>query len=453
MPAFLITPRVREMSIPASGVLLAAGLLLIAMGSGACGTSSDSTSEVEPETTIPAASETIRIAVFNVEELSTEKITQTDANGVGINPQARAAAQIIQRVRPDILVLNEIDHDYDAADQGLDLNARRFAEAYLASGANPIDYPYTFAAPNNTGILSGLDLDNNGVAADRADRGDRAHGDDSFGFGLYPGQYSMAVLSRMPILAQQARTFQEFLWKDLPGNHIPEGYFSPEVLEIFRLSSKSHWDVPVQIGQDTLHLFVSHPTPPVFDGHEDKNGRRNFDEIKFWVAYLDDAETLYDDGGGRGGFGSEVPFVILGDLNAYPDSPEGIYDDLPAIAQLIDHPRIQDTGELTTSLGALQGRGALRGGQSGPPRFLERATAGWADGVRVDYVLPSTDLIVRDGGVFWPSEEEDAAGLTSSEQASDHHLVWIDVSFEDHRSPPPGSLSTLRYGSTVAGND
>ena len=429
MPAFLIMPRVREMSIPASSALLAAGLLLIAMGSGACSTASDSTSEVEPETTIPAASETVRIAVFNVEELSTEKITQTDAGGVGINPQARAAAQIIQRVRPDILVLSEIDHDYDAADQGLDLNARRFATAYLATGANPIDYPYTFAAPNNTGILSGFDLDSNGVIAGDAERGDRAHGDDSFGFGLYPGQYSMAVLSRFPILAEQARTFQKFLWKDLPDNHIPEGYFSPEVLEVFRLSSKSHWDVPVQIGRDTLHLFVSHPTPPVFDGQEDKNGRRNFDEIKFWVAYLGNGEALYDDDGGRGGFGSEAPFVILGDLNAYPDSPEGVYDDMPAIAQLLGHPRIQDTGSLATSRGALQRRGEYQGGKPGPPRFLERATARWAGGVRVDYVLPSTNLIVRGGGVFWLSQEEDAEGLALAEQASDHHLVWIDVSF------------------------
>ncbi len=377
------------------------------------------------------APETIRIAVFNVEELSTQKITQIDDSGVGSNPQARAAAQIIQRVRPDILVLNEIDHDHAAADQGLDLNARRFAQAYLATGANPIDYPYTFAAPNNTGILSGLDLDNNGVAAGDDELGDRAYGDDSFGFGLYPGQYSMAVLSRFPILAGQTRTFQKFLWKDLPDNHVPEGYFSPEALEIFRLSSKSHWDVPVWVGDNTLHLFVSHPTPPVFDGDEDKNGRRNFDEIKLWVEYLGDGQALYDDTGGRGGFNSSAPFIILGDLNAYLDSPEGIYDDLPAIAQLLSHPRIQDTGGLASSRGALQQRGDYPGGESGPPRFLERATASWAGGVRVDYVLPGTSLIVRDGGVFWPSEEEDAEGLALAEQASDHHLVWIDLSFKE----------------------
>jgi len=368
------------MSVAASRALLAAGLLLIAAGSGACSTSTDTASEEETTAPTLQAPETIRIAVFNVEELSTQKITQIDDSGVGTNPQVRAAAQIIQRVRPDILVLNDLDH--------------------------------------------------NGVAAGDEELGDRAFGDDSFGFGLYPGQYSMAVLSRFPILTEQARTFQKFLWKDLPDNHVPEGYFSPEALEIFRLSSKSHWDVPVRVGDNTLHLFVSHPTPPVFDGDEDKNGRRNFDEIKFWVEYLHDGQALYDDTGGHGGFNSSAPFIILGDLNAYPDSPEGIYDDLPAIAQLLSHPRTQDTGGLATSRGALQQRGDYPGGESGPPRFLERATASWAGGVRVDYVLPSSNLIARTGGVFWPSAEEDAKGLALAEQASDHHLVWIDVSFE-----------------------
>ncbi len=102
---------------------------------------------------------------------------------------------------------------------------------------------------------------------------------------------------------------------------------------------------------------------------------------------------------------------------------------MPTIAQLLGHPRIQDTGEAATSRGALQRREEYQGGEPGPPRFLERATASWAGSVRVDYVLPSTNLIVLDGGVFWPSMEEDAEGLALAEQASDHHLVWIDVSF------------------------
>jgi 3-phytase len=422
--------------MPVARAFSLAAALFLALG--ACARSAETGAADEVVEEGSAAVRSLRVAVFNVEELSTEKLVQVDGDGAGVHPQARAAARIIQRVRPDILVLNEIDQDHAAVDRGLDLNARRFAAAYLATGDNPIEYPYVFTAPCNTGILSGVDLNNDGNAASDSERGDPAYGDDSFGFGLYPGQYSMAVLSRFPIDAEGARTFQRFLWKDLPGNHIPPGYFKPEARAVFRLSSKSHWDVPVQVGDSTLHLFVSHPTPPVFDGDEDRNGRRNFDEIKFWVEYLDNSsggealhgEALYDDEGNRGGFGSDAPFIILGDLNAYPDSQESVYDGLPAIAQLLDHPRIQDTGETATSRGALVSRGDYPGGEPGPPRFQERATATWAGGVRVDYVLPSTNLIVRDGGVFWPTVEEDAEGNSWAEQASDHHLVWVDVSFK-----------------------
>jgi hypothetical protein len=35
-----------------------------------------------------------------------------------------------------------------------------------------------------------------------------------------------------------------------------------------------------------VHFLVSHSTLPVFDGPEDRNGRRNFDEIRFWADYI-----------------------------------------------------------------------------------------------------------------------------------------------------------------------
>ncbi len=356
----------------------------------------------------------LRVATFNIKELSRAKIEQVDETGVGANPQLRAAAAIIQRVRPDILVLNEIDHDYGAIQEGLDFSARRFARLYLATGNDPIEYPYSWAAPNNTGILSGIDLNGDGHAATEADRGERSHGDDAFGYGVYPGQYSMAVLSRYPIAGDQARTFRKFRWVDLPGNHIPQGFYSDQALEIFRLSSKSHQDLPVQVGAQRLHLFLSHPTPTVFDRDEDHNGRRNFDEIKLWVHYIDGDETLVDDAGRGGGYDAGDPFVILGDLNARPDADESLYDGRTAISQLLEHPRIRDTGEVAVS----------RGAPDGKPRAT---TAFRGIGARIDYVLPSIDLEVLDGGVFWPAAEEDPLGRELAEAASDHRLVWIDL--------------------------
>ena len=44
--------------------------------------------------------------------------------------------------------------------------------------------------------------------------------------------------------------------------------------------------------------------------------------------------------------------------------------------------------------------------------------------LRLDYLLPSANLDVRDCGVFWP-----AAGLIDFDpgEASDHRLVWLDI--------------------------
>src|SRR5690606_36097991 len=133
------------------------------------------------------------------------------------NPQARVIAEIIQRTRPDVLLINEFDYDPIAVDL--------FREDYLdvaQNGADPIDYPYAFVAPSNTGIPSGYDLNNDGIVGGP---------DDAFGFGFFPGQYGMVVYSKYPIAG--ARTFQHFLWKDMPGALLPvdpttgESWYSP----------------------------------------------------------------------------------------------------------------------------------------------------------------------------------------------------------------------------------
>jgi hypothetical protein len=247
-----------------------------------------------------------------------------------------AAAEIIALVRPDVLVLQEVD--VPPEDPGA--VAAAFVAAYLAPAG--LAFPHLFVAPSNTGRLSGFDLDADGRVAGEADRGSRAWGDDSFGFGTYPGQYGMAIVSRRPLAAERARTFRDFPWRQLPGHHIPDGFYSPEELDQLPLSSKSHWDLPIEVGGHTLHLLVSHPTPPVFDGDEDRNGRRNFDEIAFWLRYLEDSPALVDDRGGRGGLAGDALFVLAGDLNADPLRPSTLLDGTTAIRQLLAHPRVVD---------------------------------------------------------------------------------------------------------------
>ncbi|MCP3958859.1 MAG: endonuclease/exonuclease/phosphatase family protein [bacterium] len=365
-----------------------------------------------PDATEPAPAETLRVATFNIWELSREKLDHQGAEGVYDHPQLASAAEVIQRIRPDVLLLNEIDFDAETRE-----NARLFVERYLRvghGGLEPIDYPHIFFEPSNTGVPSGHDLDNDGATDGPAD----AHG-----FGRYPGQYAMALLSRYPIDRQAARTFQLLPWSSMPGHLIPDGedgrpawYDAGEVANL-RLSSKSHWDVPIRVGSATLHVLASHPTPPVFDGEEDHNGRRNFDEVRLWADYLssgDAAAYIVDDAGTAGGLGSEEAFVVMGDLNADPYR-EPDYG-RTAISQLLEHPRIRDPGPRSDG-------GAAADRPYDGPGELRTAPYG-----RIDYVLPSSNLEVLGSEVFWPGPDEPLRRLVEGDgRASDHALVWVDL--------------------------
>jgi hypothetical protein len=342
--------------------------------------------------------------------------------------QAQAVAEVIQRVRPDVLLINEFD--FDAAG----LAARLFQQNYLSvghNGARPIAYPYRFVAPSNTGIPSGFDLDNNGAVGGP---------NDAFGFGAYPGQFGMAVFSRYPILRHQVRTFQLFLWKDMPGALLPDDpatpapadWYSPQELAVFRLSSKSHWDLPVLIGGRVVHTLVSHPTPPVFDGPEDRNGTRNFDEIRLWADYVLPSRSgfVYDDQGNQGGLKPGARFVIMGDQNADPFDGDSVAQ---AAQQLLENPRV-NTSRTPTSPGGPE-QAVLQGGANlthrGDPAF---DTADFLDvpgpgNLRADYVLPSKNLRILDGAVFWPLSSDPLFRLVGvfPFPTSDHRLVWVDV--------------------------
>jgi 3-phytase/alkaline phosphatase D len=53
--------------------------------------------------------------------------------------------------------------------------------------------------------------------------------------------------------------------------------------------------------------------------------------------------------------------------------------------------------------------------------------------LRVDYVLPSSNLTVCGSGVFWPPASDPLRRLAEDDAAkgSDHRLVWVDVALDD----------------------
>ncbi len=373
-----------------------------------------------------AAAAPLRVATYNVslyDEASGGLIRRLES----ADPAARNIAAVLQRVRPDVVLLNEFD--YDAAGRAADLFQRGYLEVDQGDDARALHYPYRYFAPVNTGVPSGLDLDGNGTVGGSG----RDLGNDAWGYGLHPGQYGMLVLSRYPIDTAQVRSFQRLEWSAMPDAARPidprarGDYYPDAVWKRLRLSSKSHWDVPVRTPHGTLHLLASHPTPPVFDGPEDRNGARNGDELRLWREYLDndpaDAGWLCDDSGRCGGLPAGERFVIAGDLNNDPVDGDGRHD---AILALIDHPRTlrHASPRSESALAAARETGGANAGHRGDASQDTGDFGPTTGNLRLDYVLPSVGLRIVDSGVFWPLPGTVDAARAA---ASDHRAVWIDL--------------------------
>lgn len=361
-----------------------------------------------------ASPQTIRIATYNASLYGKESGQILERLKTDEDRQANNVARIVQTIRPDVMLINEIDYDKSGA-VAKALNENYFAKPH--EDLQPHSFSYVYSVPSNTGIDSGLDLNNNDKTGEP---------NDAWGFGVYPGQYSMAVFSRFPIDAEQIRSFRRFLWKDLPGALRPTdpktktSYYDDETWNQLRLSSKNHIDVPIQVGGTTIHVLACHPTPPVFDGAEDRNGCRNHDEIKFWSEYLkgSSATTLTDDQGNSGGLKAGESFVIMGDLNS--DSVDGDSRQ-SAIVNLLKDARAYDP--LPKSKGALSdGNKRKAAAKHKGDHALD--TAAFGGNMRVDYVIPSKTLKLKNSGVVWPEKGADNFDMI---RASDHRMVWVEV--------------------------
>jgi hypothetical protein len=314
-----------------------------------------------------AQADPLRIATFNTElsrkgpGLLLRDILRDDDLSVS------SVVQTITAANPDIIALQGIDYDLELST----LDA--LADALTAAGA---PYPHRFAAPPNAGRHSGVDLEGDGK---------RGGPRDAQGYGRFFGQGAMAILSRHPIMTAQLQDFSALLWRDLPGSLYPiiDGapFAGAEAHATQRLSSNSHWSLPIQTSDGPITLLTYHATPPVFDGPEDRNGRRNHDETIFWVHHL----------AGVIGTPPTHPFILLGDANLDPTGGDGRGD---AIAALLSHPALQDPQP---------DQPTVNWPQTGP--------------MRVGYILPSRHWQVVDAGLIWPQ----------GDAASRHALVWVDL--------------------------
>ncbi|WP_439835719.1 endonuclease/exonuclease/phosphatase family protein [Aeromonas enteropelogenes] len=390
------------------------------------------------------------LARYQEGDTSLSEAEKTTAKNV---QQIRNVAEIVQRTRPDVFLLNEFDND-GKGESTAALNA--FNDNYLAhaqhSDVTAISYPVRQSFATNTGLMSGFDLNQDGKV--------NTGPDDAWGFGNYHGQYAFAVMSKYPVDTKQIRTFQTFKWKNMPGETNPviddcsnpkapipasrqcgDAWYDDAAWQQFPLSSKNHADVPVRIktpqGEEVVHFLISHPTPPIFGNAARHNVKHNRAEIAFWNDYVNGLDYMTDDKGTKGGLAKDAKFVIAGDLNADPLTGDG---DLSAIKALLDNARMNQAvtnGSLIpVSEGGPEclasGTDCKRNNNRPSP---ERITS--SSGLQLDHVIPSANLEVASSGVFWPASFEagyhlvyDAKLGIAKGVSSDHRLVWVDLKLD-----------------------
>ncbi|MBI1169786.1 endonuclease/exonuclease/phosphatase family protein [bacterium] len=303
-------------------------------------------------------------------------------------PAVEAGVAVIGKLDADVLLLTGFDYDYDGS---------ALAALQDRLRGQGLDYPYALALRPNTGVPTGLDLNHDGAL-----NGPR----DAQAYGRFAGQAGMALLSRLPIDRAGIRDFTGLLWANLPGADLPPD-LTPEARALQRLSTSGHYEIPLTYAPGkTLRLLVWAATPPVFDGPEDRNGRRNADETALWLHLLQG--DLPQVPASAGPYPPpQAPFVVMGEANLDPQDGEGKTGPLRALLSLLQDPAPRGTSGHTDAH------------HKGDPALDTAYFAKSHMGLRLDYILPSKDIGVTAASVMWPPDSDPFAATLAT--ASRHY--------------------------------
>ncbi len=357
----------RGMAIAAVSALAASGAVVGVTGAAASPTATDVSDSTAP----------LRFATFNA-SLNRERPGPAPSPTCPHPPTRRPVRSPRSSSGPGrmSLLINEFDFDRAAARRRC---SRTTTSSVGHNGAPPIHYPYrVHRAVSNTGVASGFDLNNDGRVVTQPG----APGTATTRSASVPSPVSSAwpCTPATRSTADRVRTFQRFLWKDMPGALLPDDpatpapadWYSPEELgRLPAVVARRHWDLPDPgraIAPCTSSL--SHPTPPVFDGPEDRNGRRNFDEIRFWADYVRPGArprtSTTTTGTSRRPAARVAAFVIAGDQNSRPVRRRHAF---PArIQQLLEPSRGSTTRSPRRAAGAVEASALQGGANATPPR-------------------------------------------------------------------------------------
>lgn len=234
-----------------------------------------------PLLAMSAAAADLRVVHYNIKELDSKKLA---APG-----EQLAAVKKVLAERPfDVLEVEEMQYDLpgvpDPSFQTAGMNARRLFSILLPE-ADPKAWFFHFE-PSNMGSLATMRTE----VEYYTDPGDQAARDnaDNVNFGLFPAQYSTALISRFPVL--YTKVYSKLRWKDFnPG--VDLGSYSgnvgkpmPAQTELF---NNNFNDVAIDVDGETVHVIALHTIPAFHFGNmKTPNYDRNRDQLRFLEWYV-----------------------------------------------------------------------------------------------------------------------------------------------------------------------
>ncbi len=221
--------------------------------------------------------DTFKVVHWNIKELETKKIDKD-------NEQFKAVESILNSLEFNILDVNEIQFDRKFIPNYRYRTTGQNAQNLLTLlGKEPMEHAISFYE-SNTGQKARKTKGSYETHLTRQTRNKA----DQDNFGLYPGQYSTAVLSSYPI--KEELIIKDLKWKafnkdiKLSRYRRENGDKLPNNIQLF---DKGFSDVVIEINDKEVHFISLHAVPAYhFGNRKTPNFDRNRDQLRFLEWYL-----------------------------------------------------------------------------------------------------------------------------------------------------------------------
>ena len=264
---------------------------------------------------IALAKSDITVVHYNIKELTSSKLRSP-------NTQLYHVKKVLNSMDFDILSVQEMQYDLPGIPDRSFTSKGKNMEILLNFLGLQREHFYISFSPANTGKKAKRKKNGN-YYSDAKDPIARTFAD-PFNFGLFPGQYSSALVSRFPRKKKKELVITHLPWRQFNPNINLDAFktsFGHSLPKDIQLFDKNFTDLTVSIAGKEVHIISLHAVPSFGFGNKlTSNFKRNEDQLRFLEWYLTghtDIEVSLPHIKSIAG----KPFIAVGDWNIDPSSP------------------------------------------------------------------------------------------------------------------------------------